>query len=203
MSRTRLRKRASAPASKLPIVLPRNSTNRCSPALRRFATSVRPERYSLSTPTMLTESMLVAEFGLARRERGARNLDRIVRERAAAAQRAQGIARVLRPLPLPSSSHHRLVRREPRYLGRMTLQQALVGSRQPVLGQQCDRLEQHRAERIVEILRRKLLLSGLAEPGANVLRELVQAVDDRGSEYGHDALLCERAGELSTQRKPA
>ena len=75
-------------------------------------------------------------------------------------------------LPLPSSAISTSGVERRNDLGGVPLQQPLAGAREPVLGQQADRLEERRADLVVEVLGRQLLLAAGARARlAHVVRE--------------------------------
>ena len=163
--------RCAASGSKLPMVLPRNSTSR-----------VLPGRAPLRH---LAQSLQVT--GLQRQHRADRGqFLRAVRQRAGRKRRSGNTdarlpapdlperGRVLTPLPLPSSATTRLRRQQLGQVARHARCRMRASARvRPYSGRHGDGFEQRRADLVVEIAAGQRLLTGARQPGAHVARELV------------------------------
>src|SRR5215469_14768428 len=123
------------------------------------------------------DAMDVLQFAAKEGQRSGRKLNRVIPRGLPARKCFQQEARLAARAASELRHHHR-TRKLLHNLPRMRLQNAFFGSRQPILGQCADDFEQRRPHGVVQILGRKLLLSCLAQPGANILANWLTLGDE-------------------------
>jgi len=122
-----------------------------------------------------TDRINVTQLPFAHDESRARYFDGIIRGTLASTERFERPARLsatataqLRYRNRPGKPFHDLIRIAP--------QQTFVGPRVAVLGQSADHFIKGRADIVIQILRRKFLLSSPEKPGTNVGGEVVRGI---------------------------
>ena len=151
--------------SKLPMVLPRNSTSNASPGCAFGGGARHSIEIGLDQRMHFGD---IRQIALAARQCVGRHVDGIVAERVS----ANGLEQMPRLLPHSAAQfdHGHASRKQAGDVPACRPQQTFVGARQAVFGKMRNGLKERAAQFVVEILRMQLLLR-LCEAAAHVGRE--------------------------------